>query len=72
MKNVAVIAVVVLGLVAMSVAQDSKYTTRYDGIDIDQILRSDRLFLNYFNCLMDKGKCTPDGRELKRKFNCPH
>lgn len=67
MKNVAVIAVL-FGLVAVCLAQQDKYTTRYDGIDIDQILKSDRLFNNYYNCLMDKGKCTPDGRELKRKW----
>jgi len=29
-------------------------------------LKSDRLLTNYFKCLMDKGKCTPDGNELKR------
>lgn len=66
MKNVALIALF-LGVVVVCSAQQDKYTTRYDGIDIDQILRSDRLFNNYFNCLMDKGKCTPDGRELKSK-----
>lgn len=66
MKNVAVIAVF-LGLVVAYCAAQDKYTTRYDGIDIDQILRSERLFNNYYNCLMETGKCTPDGRELKRK-----
>lgn len=67
MRNVAVIALF-LGIVAVCAAQENKYTTRYDGIDIDQILKSDRLFNNYYNCLMEKGKCTPDGRELKRKY----
>lgn len=45
---------------------DDKYTTKFDNIDLDQILKSDRLFNNYFKCLLDQGKCTPDGRELKR------
>lgn len=64
-------------VVAIAVARpDDKYTTKYDGVDIDEILKSDRLFNNYFKCLMDKGKCTPDGSELKRvlpdalKTNC--
>ncbi len=64
-------------VVAVAVARpDDKYTTKYDGVDIDEILKSDRLFNNYFKCLMDKGKCTPDGSELKRvlpdalKTNC--
>lgn len=49
-------------------AAQEKYTTKYDGIDINEILKSDRLFNNYFKCLMDTGKCTPDGRELKKNL----
>ncbi|XP_055542309.1 ejaculatory bulb-specific protein 3-like [Wyeomyia smithii] len=58
--------VVVLALVALVAAQDDKYTTKYDSIDVDEILKSDRLFTNYFKCLMDDGACTPEGNELKR------
>ncbi|XP_058062023.1 ejaculatory bulb-specific protein 3-like [Anopheles bellator] len=57
--------VVALALVAAVAAQD-KYTSKYDGIDVDEILKSDRLFNNYYKCLMDEGRCTPDGNELKR------
>ena len=57
--------VVALALVAAVAAQD-KYTTKYDGVDLDEILKSDRLFNNYYKCLMDTGRCTPDGNELKR------
>uniref|UniRef100_A0A182JK44 Chemosensory protein 3 n=2 Tax=Anopheles atroparvus TaxID=41427 RepID=A0A182JK44_ANOAO len=57
--------VVALALVAAVAAQE-KYTTKYDGVDLDEILKSDRLFNNYFKCLMDQGRCTPDGNELKR------
>ncbi|EAT46843.1 AAEL001995-PA [Aedes aegypti] len=61
-------SIVVLALFAVAAAkpQDDKYTTKYDSIDIDEILKSDRLFKNYFNCLMDTGACTPEGNELKR------
>ncbi|XP_055699156.1 ejaculatory bulb-specific protein 3-like isoform X2 [Phlebotomus papatasi] len=52
-------------VVALARPQD-KYTTKYDNIDIEEILNSERLFNNYFKCLMDKGRCTPDGSELKR------
>lgn len=58
--------VATFALVAMVAAQDSKYTTKYDGVDLDEILKSDRLFNNYYKCLMDQGRCTPDGNELKR------
>lgn len=44
---------------------DDRYTTKYDNVDLDTILTSDRLLKNYVNCLLDKGSCTPDGKELK-------
>nr|ANA52574.1 chemosensory protein [Bradysia odoriphaga]AWC08461.1 chemosensory protein 1 [Bradysia odoriphaga] len=71
------VAFAFVAVVAMAAARpEDKYTTKYDGVDVDEILKSDRLFNNYFKCLMDKGKCTPDGSELKRvlpdalKTNC--
>lgn len=53
--------------VAVVYCDDGKYTTKYDNIDLDEILNSDRLLKNYFDCIMDRGKCTPDGMELKSK-----
>ncbi|CAK1584490.1 unnamed protein product [Parnassius mnemosyne] len=41
------------------------YTTKYDNVNIDQILASERLLAGYVNCLLDLGPCTPDGKELK-------
>ncbi|KAG5342063.1 PEB3 protein, partial [Acromyrmex charruanus] len=52
-------------LVVAVVLAEEKYTTKYDNIDLDTILTSDRLLKNYVNCLLDKGSCTPDGKELK-------
>lgn len=52
--------------VIIGVSAQNKYTTKYDGVNLDEILKSDRLLNNYFKCLMDTGKCTPDGNELKR------
>ncbi|EAT42816.1 AAEL005691-PA [Aedes aegypti] len=57
--------VILFALVVMVVAQDG-YPTKYDNIDVDEILNSDRHFKNYFNCLMDAGPCTPEGNELKK------
>ncbi|XP_046398655.1 ejaculatory bulb-specific protein 3-like [Ischnura elegans] len=48
--------------------RDTKYTTKYDNVNVDEILRSDRLVKNYFDCLMDKGPCTPEGSELKKSI----
>lgn len=52
--------------VIIGVSAQNKYTTKYDGVNLEEILKSDRLLNNYFKCLMDTGKCTPDGNELKR------
>lgn len=44
-----------------------KYDTKYDNVDLDEILKNDRLLNNYVNCLLSEGPCTPDGQELKGK-----
>ncbi|NEU32919.1 hypothetical protein GN156_19675 [bacterium LRH843] len=44
--------------------EESQYTTKYDNIDLDEILNNQRLFDNYYKCLLG-GKCTPDGQELR-------
>jgi len=51
-------------VVAVVLAEE-KYTTKYDNIDLDTILASERLLKNYVNCLLEKGSCTPDGKELR-------
>ncbi|XP_052896118.1 ejaculatory bulb-specific protein 3-like [Anopheles moucheti] len=61
MKLFVVVALALVGTVAAQ-----SYTTKYDNVDVEEILKSDRLFNNYFKCLMDEGRCTPDGNELKR------
>lgn len=66
MKYIALTFLAVAVALCAARPDEARYTTKYDSIDLDQILKSDRLFKNYFNCLMDKGKCTPDGSELKR------
>ncbi|KAL1399983.1 hypothetical protein pipiens_002132 [Culex pipiens pipiens] len=59
---------IAFALVALVAAQDSTYTNKYDHIDVDEILKSDRLFKNYYNCLIDQGPCTPDATELKQSL----
>lgn len=61
--------VVLLLVVVVGVAFGDEYTSKFDNVDLDQILSSDRLLRNYMNCLLDKGKCTPDGIELKSTLN---
>ncbi|KAI5739535.1 hypothetical protein M8J77_020399 [Diaphorina citri] len=49
-----------------SVLTSPAYTTKYDNVDLDEIIANDRLFTNYYKCLMDTGACSPDGAELKK------
>lgn len=52
-------------IVAVSLANSATYTDKWDNINVQEILGSDRLLQGYVNCLLDKGRCTPDGKDLK-------
>ncbi|XP_054277651.1 ejaculatory bulb-specific protein 3-like [Macrosteles quadrilineatus] len=45
---------------------EEKYTTKYDNVDLDDILNNERLLKKAFSCLMDESGCTPDIAELKK------
>nr|QID89965.1 chemosensory protein [Agrilus zanthoxylumi]QTJ02339.1 chemosensory protein [Agrilus zanthoxylumi] len=69
MSKIAIVCLLAAFVVIVSAGpQAGKYTIKYDNVDLDQILKNQRLLENYYNCLMDKGKCTPDGQELKRNL----
>ncbi|GJQ66507.1 hypothetical protein Trydic_g4498 [Trypoxylus dichotomus] len=53
-------------LVVTVVIAEEKYTTKYDNVNITEILNNKRLLRGYANCLLDKAPCGPDGAELKR------
>jgi hypothetical protein len=48
-------------------AEEEVYDTKYDGVDLEEILTNDRLRNNYIKCLLDLGPCSPDAKELKSK-----
>ncbi|XP_072942440.1 allergen Tha p 1-like [Epargyreus clarus] len=53
-------------LMALAVAEPKEqYTSRFDGIDIGEILANKKLLHAYLKCILDKGRCTAEGRELK-------
>lgn len=56
-----------LAAVAIATAMPETYTDRFDNIDLDEIIGNRRLLVPYIHCVLDKGKCTPDGKELKCK-----
>nr|WJJ63292.1 chemosensory protein 7 [Pachyrhinus yasumatsui] len=63
-----VLFVVVLVAELTLASPEEKYKNNYPNVNIDEILRSDRLLRNYLNCLIEAkdAKCTPDANELKR------
>ncbi|KAL1493828.1 hypothetical protein ABEB36_009514 [Hypothenemus hampei] len=68
--NIQICGVIVFLLVIIDICSgdNEKYTSKYDNIDVDEILKSERLLRNYMNCLLDIGRCTLDGQELKKNL----
>lgn len=59
---------VILCCIVSFVLADTQYTNKYDNVDVDKILTNSRVLTNYIKCMMEEGPCTPEGRELKSKF----
>lgn len=43
------------------------FICRYNNLNIDTILNSNRLVTNYVECLLSRKPCPPEGKDLKRK-----
>lgn len=60
---------VLLGLVCCVAVAWSKpastYTDKWDHINVDEILESQRLLKGYVDCLVERGRCTTDAKALK-------
>ncbi|KAK9310032.1 hypothetical protein QLX08_000507 [Tetragonisca angustula] len=67
MKTVLIVLATVCFLLG-EVHSEDKYTTKYDDVDINAVLNSERLLNGYVSCLLDRGACTPDAVELKRNL----
>nr|ARM20141.1 chemosensory protein [Galeruca daurica] len=63
-----VVVLCLAGLSSAAVTEKAKYTTKYDNVNLEEIVHSDRLLKSYVDCLLEKGKCTPDGLELKKNM----
>lgn len=53
--------------VAVQGATTGGYNTRLDSVDVDKILANPRVLSNYVKCIVDKGPCTSEGKEIKSK-----
>ncbi|GJQ66518.1 hypothetical protein Trydic_g4505 [Trypoxylus dichotomus] len=57
-----------LGLLHLSDSQENQrglFLWKYK-VDVDNVISSKRLLINYINCLLDKGPCTTEAIELKK------
>ncbi|XP_059059013.1 allergen Tha p 1-like [Achroia grisella] len=52
-------------VIGYAAGQSEQYTDRYDSLKIDEVLANKRLTIAYIKCMLEKGKCTAEGRELK-------
>lgn len=66
---VALLTVCALSSPVVVLANDVQYTTKFDNVDVDAIINSERLLNGYVGCLLDRNPCTPDAAELKSKWN---
>lgn len=53
-------------IVVFTLAEE-RYTDRYDHLNLDEIISNKRLLSSYIKCILDKGRCSPEGKELKRE-----
>ncbi|CAG9795816.1 unnamed protein product [Diatraea saccharalis] len=59
------IVITVLATTALCLAQEEHYTDRFDGVNVDEITANRRLLVPYVRCVLDQGRCTAEGKELK-------
>nr|UNG39406.1 chemosensory protein 12 [Apocheima cinerarius] len=66
MKGAVILCVLCVAAVSLALpADNSQYTSKYDGVNLDEIIGNKRLLTPYVKCVLDEGKCTADGKELK-------
>ncbi|XP_011296664.1 ejaculatory bulb-specific protein 3-like [Fopius arisanus] len=58
-------ALTILAITLITVESADSYTTAYDKIDFNAILRNEIIYKRYLNCLLHKGPCTADGEALR-------
>ncbi|CAB3231661.1 unnamed protein product [Arctia plantaginis] len=53
---------------ALSVLAQETYETDNDNFDISEVLGNERLLSSYAKCLLNKGPCIPEVKNLKEKL----
>lgn len=53
-------------LAAVGIAQAAE-KKKIENVNVDTILKNQRLTENYYKCFIGEKNCTPDAQEIKRK-----
>lgn len=67
MKTFVALCVVACAGLTFARPDGEHYTDKYDSINIDEIIGNRRLLVPYVKCVLDQGRCAPEGKELKCK-----
>ncbi|KAI4468633.1 chemosensory protein-related [Holotrichia oblita] len=59
------VVVVLVVFAVINLGQGDYFAGKYDDVDIHSILTNHRLLEAFYNCLMGKRACTPEGSDLK-------
>ncbi|XP_075981415.1 allergen Tha p 1-like [Anticarsia gemmatalis] len=65
MKSIIILCVLGVAAVALAKPHESTYTDKYDHVNVREVLANEKLYEGYYKCIVEKGKCTPDAKELK-------
>ncbi|XP_039759098.1 allergen Tha p 1-like [Pararge aegeria] len=63
MKPIIFLCLCVISFVVAKPAE--QYTDKFDSFDVKEIITNRRLLVAYIKCVLDQGKCSPEGKELK-------
>ncbi|XP_068620559.1 ejaculatory bulb-specific protein 3-like [Battus philenor] len=58
-------SLIILFCAVAAVLATDKYTDKYDNINLDELKSNSKLIQSYANCILGKGKCTAEGKELR-------
>lgn len=55
-------------LLIIVVDKTAGYNDKYDNFDVDNVLKNNRVMTYYIKCLMEKGPCNNEGKDLKSEY----
>lgn len=60
---------VLLVLAALAAAVSAQSSMALENVDVDNVLKNEKLVRRYIDCTLERGRCEQNGRDLKGKRN---